>query len=274
MRRYWIILALAFVAATTEENRLYRVAEAAFNDKIYDVAERQFSEFLEKFPHSDRADGAQLLLAEAQLNQGKSPEAVRTLQDALTKWPDKRPDSFRFWLAEALARDGKFAEAAARYEEVVEKFPRSPYRAQALYGLAFVPAQAKPVRCRQHIAGATEKTRLEGRVGAGSGTVARPDLSRAGKISRGRRGVRWRDETVPEHAGVLSRVVLAGQIAGATQTVRRRAESVRDGDRRVQGEVQQTRGRAVGCRSMVCSGLGLLGHRRNSTARRRHFPPH
>ena len=138
MRRYWIILALAFVAATAEENRLYRVAEATFNDKIYDVAERQFSEFLEKFPHSDRADGAQLLLAEAQLNQGKSPEAVRTLQDALTKWPDKRPDSFRFWLAEALARDGKFAEAAARYEEVVEKFPRSPYRAQALYGLAFV----------------------------------------------------------------------------------------------------------------------------------------
>jgi tol-pal system protein YbgF len=137
MRRYWIILALLFVAATAEENRLYRVAEAAFNDKIYDVAERQFGEFLEKFPHSDHADGAQLLLAQAQLNRSKTQEAVRTLQDALTKWPDKRPDSFRFWLAEALARDGKFAEGAARYEEVVEKFPRSPYRAQALYGLAF-----------------------------------------------------------------------------------------------------------------------------------------
>ena len=55
MRRYWIILALLFVAATTEENRLYRVAEAAFNDRLYDVAERQFAEFLDRFPKSDRA---------------------------------------------------------------------------------------------------------------------------------------------------------------------------------------------------------------------------
>jgi TolA-binding protein len=128
---------LVFVAATAEEARLYRVAQAAFNDKLYDVAERQFTEFLQKFANSDRADEAQLLLARAQLNQGKPQEAVRTLQDALTKWPDKQPDGFRFWLGEALVGDGKFAEAASRYEEVIERFQQSPYRAQALYGLAF-----------------------------------------------------------------------------------------------------------------------------------------
>jgi TolA-binding protein len=137
MRRYWIILALLFVAATTEENRLYRVAEAAFNDRLYDVAERQFAEFLDRFPKSDRADGAQLLLGEAQLNQGHAQEAMRSFQNGLAQWPDKRPDSFRFWLAEALVRNGKFPEAAARYQEVAEKFSRSAYRGQALYGLAF-----------------------------------------------------------------------------------------------------------------------------------------
>src|SRR5208283_3725264 len=102
MRRAWfIILALVFVAATTEENRLYRVAEAAFNDRLYDVAEKQFGEFVQKFPESERADNAQLFEAEAQVNQGKSAAAIQTLQDALKKWPDKQPDAVRFWLAEA-----------------------------------------------------------------------------------------------------------------------------------------------------------------------------
>jgi TolA-binding protein len=67
MRRYWVTLVLVFVAATAEKNSLYRVAEATFNDRICDVAERQFSEFLEKCPKSDRADDARLFLGEAQL---------------------------------------------------------------------------------------------------------------------------------------------------------------------------------------------------------------
>ncbi len=138
MRRAWfIILALLFVAATTEENRLYRVAEAAFNDRLYDIAEKQFGEFVQKFPESERADNAQLFEAEAQVNQGKSAAAIQTLQDALKKWPDKQPDAVRFWLAEALARDGRFAEAATQYSEVIQQFSHSPYRPQAVYGLAF-----------------------------------------------------------------------------------------------------------------------------------------
>ncbi len=137
MRRGWIILALILVAATADESRLYRVAEAAFNDKLYDVAERQFGEFLQRFPDSERGANAQLLLGEAQLGEGKAPEAVRTLQEGLKRWPDKLSDSFEFWLAEALARDGKFADAAAQYSHLGEQFSRSPYRAQALYGLAF-----------------------------------------------------------------------------------------------------------------------------------------
>jgi len=95
------------MAATPDENRLYRVAEAAFKDGLNDLAERQFAEYLKQFPDSERADEVVLDLAQAQLNQGKWPDATKTLQEALAKWPtEKRPDSFRFWLAEALVHGG------------------------------------------------------------------------------------------------------------------------------------------------------------------------
>ena len=127
------------VAATPDENRMYRVAEAAFKDGLNDLAERQFAEYLKQFPDSERADEVMLDLAQSQLNQGKWQDAAKTCQDALAKWPtEKRPDSFRFWLAEALASGERYSEAEQRYAEVVEKYPHSAYRPQALYGLAFV----------------------------------------------------------------------------------------------------------------------------------------
>src|ERR1035441_3834680 len=113
MKRLRLIVAFSFVggavnrfpAATPDENRLYRVAEAAFKDGLNDLAERQFAEYLKQFPDSERADEVVLDLAQAQLNQGKWSDAAKTLQEALAKWPtEKRPDSFRFWLAEALVR--------------------------------------------------------------------------------------------------------------------------------------------------------------------------
>src|SRR5216684_2173489 len=126
MRRYCVILAvllacgelLRAAAATPDENKLYRVSEAAFKDGLNDLAERQFVEYLKQFPDSDRADGVTLDLAVAQLNQSKWQAAVKTLQDALAKWPtEKRPDGFRFWLAEALLAGTQYAEAGQRYAE-------------------------------------------------------------------------------------------------------------------------------------------------------------
>src|SRR5208282_842362 len=146
MRRWYIIVAVVLscgavfraVAATPDETRMYRVAEAAFKDGLNDLAERQFIEYLKQFPDSDRADSVVVDLAQAQLNQGKWQAAAKTLEDALVKWPtERRPDSFRFWLAEALLRGVQYDEAEQRYAEVIEKYPHSVYRTQAFYGLAF-----------------------------------------------------------------------------------------------------------------------------------------
>ena len=59
MKRLWCTLAVLLIAATTDENRQFRVAQAAFDDKLHDVAERQLAEFLQKYPQSERADNAQ-----------------------------------------------------------------------------------------------------------------------------------------------------------------------------------------------------------------------
>ena len=123
--------------ATAEENRLYRVAQAAFGDGLNDLAEQQARKFLEKFPDSERSDAMALVLGQSQLNQGKWQESVEMFTKALGRWPDKRSDAFRFWLAEALARSGKFAEAETRYAEVTKKHGSSSYLAAAEYGLAF-----------------------------------------------------------------------------------------------------------------------------------------
>jgi cellulose synthase operon protein C len=140
MTRLWPLFALALIAAapTADELRQFRIAQATFQDGLYDVAERQLIEFLAKFPASDRADNALYQLAQAQLRQGKWQPAVKSLDESLARWPDKRSDAVRFWLGEAYARGGKYAEAEARYAEVADKYPRSAYHSQALYGLAYV----------------------------------------------------------------------------------------------------------------------------------------
>jgi TolA-binding protein len=137
MKRFVALFALLLVAATAEQLRSFRVGQAAFQDRIYDVAERNLAEFLQKFPDSDRANSAHLLLAQSQLFQGKWQAAVQTTEAAMSKWPEWKPDSLRFWQAEALSAGGKLGNAETRYAEVVEKFPRSPLRDQALFGLAF-----------------------------------------------------------------------------------------------------------------------------------------
>jgi len=182
MKRLWFMAALVLavgvlgrtVAAAPDETRMYRVAEAAFRDGLNDLAERQFADYLKQFPDSDRADGVVLDMAQAQLAQGKWQAAVKTLEDALAKWPtEKRPDSFRFWLAEALLHGERYAEAEQRYAEVIDKYPHSAYRPQALYGLAF--ARFKQGHFDEALTALDELSKLE----------AKPELAQEADLLRG-----------------------------------------------------------------------------------------
>ncbi len=141
MKRGWIVLALALLAATpAEENRLFRVAQTAFQDGLYDFAERQLAEFLRKFPTAEKANDVRLLLAQAQIRQGKWQTAAQTLEDGLAQAPSPGTptDGYLFWLGAAQAAGEQYAAAQKQYEELIRRFPGSPHRADAQYGLAFM----------------------------------------------------------------------------------------------------------------------------------------
>lgn len=137
MKGRWIIVALVLVAATAEETKLWRVAQTAFRDGMFDVAESQATTLLQKFPRFESAESAQLLRARAQLEQGKWTEAVGTLSNAVAKLssPDLM-EKFRYWLAEAWLRGDQFPEAENGFVEFLEKHSRSDYRLPSQYGLA------------------------------------------------------------------------------------------------------------------------------------------
>lgn len=143
MRRAWIVLTLVLLAAVSpEEARRWRVAQTAFHDRLYDFAERQLREFLDKFPRSDRRHEVRWLLAQAQVEQGKWAAAVDTLQAGVAAGPDPDGqfpvDGYLFWRAEALVAGEQYAAARDAYEELIERHPGSDHRADAQYGLAYV----------------------------------------------------------------------------------------------------------------------------------------
>jgi TolA-binding protein len=83
---------------------------------------------------------ARYLLALAQIDQGKLPEAEHSLQEIL-RMPvlEVEPDDLRhsqFALGHVLYRRGQYAAATSELEQAIEKYPRDPQVSAARYWLA------------------------------------------------------------------------------------------------------------------------------------------
>ncbi|MDW8344291.1 MAG: tetratricopeptide repeat protein [Verrucomicrobiae bacterium] len=135
-RRLWPVGLLLLLGATADETRSFRLAQAAFEDRLFDFAARQLTEFLEKYPQSEYADTASLMLAQAQLRLHDPVGALETLERATRgRPPEQLSDAFLFWRAEALLHAERFADADTAYAQVLER-TASPYRPRALLGRA------------------------------------------------------------------------------------------------------------------------------------------
>lgn len=134
--RWWPVLLVVFVGATADETRLFRLAQSAFEDRLFDFAARQLTEFLAKYPDSEHADTACLMLAQSHLRLFNPAAAIEVLErGARGRTADQLSDAFLFWHAEALLHAERFAEADTAYDAVAQR-PTSPYRARALLGRA------------------------------------------------------------------------------------------------------------------------------------------
>ena len=85
---------------------------------------------------SDAGAGAQLALAQAYADANRGPQALRTLQDAQTRFPDETAITFE--LGALLDKQKKFSESEAIFRQLIA---REPGNAQALNYLGYMLAE-------------------------------------------------------------------------------------------------------------------------------------
>jgi TolA-binding protein len=98
---------IAFSRNLTEDEQLIRVSIGAFQDGLYDLAEKQLAFFLKEFPAHAKTNDVSYLLARTLVLQGKWTEAKNVLSKIIQE--NKNVDSMDyvlFWMAQAEIKLG------------------------------------------------------------------------------------------------------------------------------------------------------------------------
>jgi TolA-binding protein len=123
-------------ATSNVERKTFRAASAIFSGGFYALAERDFEEFVRKYPTSDLRSEAVLLQAQSRFKQQKYPATVELLEQQKES-AGRLLDEYLFWIAEANFYEGRFGAAAAAYSELLRSFPQSAKRLDSVLGEAY-----------------------------------------------------------------------------------------------------------------------------------------
>ena len=145
--RRWLLISFALIlggesiyAAATREEKAYAAAVAAFQDEVWNRAETEFAQFVQKFPKSTNAAPALLWQAQAELKQNKTAEAMGLLATHKAA-AGALADQYEFWAAQAQAQAGNFAAAAEDFYALAQTFTNSPLRLRAVVESASAQVQ-------------------------------------------------------------------------------------------------------------------------------------
>jgi TolA-binding protein len=145
--RRWILIFCALVlgggqlwAASGREEREFAAAAATFQDHIWDRAEMEFTNFVQRYPSSADVPQAILLTAQAQFKQSRYADAGALLS-AHANNAGNLADAYAYWLAEAQFANGDYTNAAGTWVSLAEKFTNSPLRLTAVVEAAAAYAQ-------------------------------------------------------------------------------------------------------------------------------------
>ncbi|MFT5493612.1 MAG: TolA-binding protein [Limisphaerales bacterium] len=120
--------------ATTEEN-LFRAATKALEDggALLEYAERDFAEFIKRFPQSARISAAVLGQAQSQFRRGKQ-KAAREFLAGRVAASGKLADEYLYWIAECDLSLEKFVEAEKGFAQLLKGYPGSARALEASHG--------------------------------------------------------------------------------------------------------------------------------------------
>jgi TolA-binding protein len=146
-RWQWLLILLALstggersFAASAREDRAYAAAATAFQDGMWNRAETEFAQFVQKYPKSDRLAEAVLMQAEAEFKQGKLPQAIALLK-ARKAEAGNLADQYVYWIGEAQFQNGDFSAAAETFVLLTRDFPESSLRLRVVVAAAAALAQ-------------------------------------------------------------------------------------------------------------------------------------
>jgi len=122
---------LSFAAGSKKEERAYAAAMGAFQDGLWNRAETELAQFVEKYPASSHVPEAVLLLAQAEFKQGKLADAIARLK-AGQAVAGAQADEYAYWIGAAQLQGGDLATAAQTFISLTQDFLKSRLRLRAV----------------------------------------------------------------------------------------------------------------------------------------------
>jgi len=109
----------------TEDEQLIKVGSGAFQDGFYDIAEKQFSNFVRIYPKHDKVFDIYYLLGRTLLIRGKLKEAKGFFSKIINEGKIfENMDYTLLGMAELDMRLGNHEEAAKLLLTIIKKFPQ------------------------------------------------------------------------------------------------------------------------------------------------------
>ncbi len=122
------------------EDKAFEAAEKSFSVGVWDRAEREFAQFVEKYPKSEGRAAAISFQAQALFQQQKFA-AVVTLLNAHQAEAGKLADEFLYWIGTAEFQNTNYPGAAAAFGKLAQEFRESPRRLAGAVGEAAARAK-------------------------------------------------------------------------------------------------------------------------------------
>ncbi len=122
-------------AASASENRAFNAAARGFTSGQFEWAEREFGEFIRKYPNADRVEEAWLSQAQCRFKLKRFNDVVALLNSAPAR-AARQADQMVYWRAEAFFALTNYPAAATEFARLLNEFPTSSRQLDASLGEA------------------------------------------------------------------------------------------------------------------------------------------